>query len=162
MNENKEKTKSYQEKLVEAALKVQMRLDQERKNAPNDAQILDGALEKADIVLMKRYCPKALPAKLNNGKKPTMRCYFDHEGEHDIRLKKHVNVGWQPILLDGEFIRRGQDIMFKRPIEFTIDQRKKNDALSVDGLKNVPLSKIPNSPNEGVSGNTELDIQTPG
>jgi len=162
MNENKEKTKSYQEKLVETALKVQMRLNQERKTAPDNAQILDGALEEADIVLMKRYCPEALPAKLNDGKKPTMRCYFDYEGEHDLRLKKHVNVGWQPIVKDGEFVRRGQDIMFKRPIVFLTEQRKKNDALSLDGLKNTPLSKIPNSPDEGVSGNTALDIKTPG
>ena len=59
--------------------------------------------------LVELYVPESI------GKDATMSPYFDSPEKH----RRNIDLGWEPVIHNGEQVRSGSDLMYKRPIEFT-------------------------------------------
>ena len=107
-----ERLKSQQiQKDVDRAKERQHALRREadaRKAGPQGYRI-NAAWEDPRKSLVRLYVPDAI------GKNAQLSVYFDHPDKH----RRNLDLGWEPVIANGEQMRHGQDLMYKRPKEFS-------------------------------------------
>lgn len=79
-----------------------------RKQAPRGVRV-GSAYADPMIAIMERLVPDAL------GKNPKTSTFTSPPESHGQRISE----GWEPVVEDGQHVRRGADLVYKRPIEFT-------------------------------------------
>ena len=65
----------------------------------------------------------------------TMKASWCPPGENDIRLKDMIRQGHIPVIVDGEHISHGGDLLFRRDIVFTRDKFKRGHDLNQARLR---------------------------
>lgn len=146
------------ERDVEKAERIQKRMLADRKKAPKGI-VVGGIVGDPWLEKMKRYVPEGLAKPRRRDRKPgvfrpgaTMEVVGAEAGENNSKYKELISDGFVPVLdEDGDQVRQGPQLMFKRPIEFLRDRLQRDSAIAAAQLAATGEALKEQGPADGVT-----------